>query len=119
MKKYLVLGASPNSARFSNKAITSLVRREKNIVAVGLRKGFVSGVEILTGFPKIDFVDTLLLYIGVKTQEYYIKYILDIHPKKVIFNPGTENPELITILKKNDIEVVQGCAIVMINSGQI
>lgn len=116
----MVLGASPNPVRHSYKAVTSLIRRNKKVVPVGLRKGKISGVEIMTGEPEQDDITTVLLYVGAKGQPKFFDYILNkIHPNKIVFNPGTENPELEEMARKEKIEVVIGCALLMINSGQI
>ncbi len=119
MDKYVVLGASPNPLRHSNKAVKSLVRRNKNVIPVGFRKGTVSGIEIQTGTPDIDGVTTLLLYLGAKRQKDFYNYIVQLNPKKIVFNPGTENEELAELAAKNGINVIRDCALVMINSGQI
>jgi predicted CoA-binding protein len=120
MEKYLVLGASPNSTRHSYKAVKSLVRRNKVVIPVGFRSGKISGVDIITGQPEVADITTVLLYIGAKKQPEFFDYILKkIHPGRIVFNPGTENPEFEEMAKKEKIEVVVGCALIMINSSQI
>jgi uncharacterized protein len=119
MKKYLVLGASPNTLRHSNKAVKSLLRHNYEAIPVGFRNGTISDLPILTDEPEINNVHTILLYIGAKRQPDYYDYILDLNPKRIVFNPGTENPEFQDIAALNGIEVVVGCALVMINSGQL
>lgn len=120
MEKYIVLGASPNPVRHSYKAVKSLIRRNKDVIPIGFRKGKISGVEILTGQPEIEDVTTVLLYMGAKRQPEFFDYILNkLQPRKIIFNPGTENPEFEEMAQKEDIEVIVGCALVMINSSQI
>ncbi|MBN2487265.1 MAG: CoA-binding protein [Bacteroidales bacterium] len=119
MGKYLVLGASPNPLRHSNKVIKSLVRHNKMVVPVGFRSGTVSGIEIKTGFPPEENTENLLLYVGSRRQKDYYDYILKLHPKKIVFNPGTENPELMELAQKHNIECIEGCALVMINGGQL
>ena len=94
MEKYIVLGASPNPIRHSYKAVKSLIRRNKEVIPVGFRKGKISGLDIITGKPEIEGVTTVLLYLGKKRQQEFIDYILNkIQPRKIVFNPGTENPE--------------------------
>lgn len=119
MQKYLVFGASPNRLRHSNKAVKSLIRHNKEVVPVGFRKGSISGVEILTGQPEIENVGTLLLYVGAKRQPEFYDYILGLKPGKIVFNPGTENEELQKLAEENKIEVILGCALVMINGAQL
>jgi len=119
MKKYLVLGASPNLIRHSYKAVKSLARRNLDVVPVGYREGVIADIPILLGTPDIKDVDTVLLYLGAKRQVSYYEYILSLKPKKIVFNPGTENIELQEIAKKNGIEVVVDCALVMINASTL
>ena len=113
----VVIGASENPDRYSCKTVKSLVRNEYAVVALGPRAGFINETEILTGQPGIENVDTILLYVGHKKQEEYYDYILSLNPKRVIFNPGTENPEFQERLKESGIEVVRECALIMINTG--
>jgi predicted CoA-binding protein len=115
--KMLVLGAAENPDRFSCKAVKSLDKNGFDVVAVGFRAGFIRDIEILTGKPEISDVDTVLLYLGAKKQAEYYDYILSLKPRRVIFNPGAENPELQDILKENGIDVVKDCALIMINTG--
>jgi predicted CoA-binding protein len=110
----LVLGASPNPVRFSYKAVKSLLRHEKAVVAVGFRKGEVEGQEILTGKPHIENVHTVSLYIGSSRQEEYYDYIISLKPERVIFNPGTINPSFMSRLMKENIEPVSECMLVML-----
>jgi predicted CoA-binding protein len=117
MGKMLVLGAAENPDRYSCKAVKSLYRNGYEVVAVGLRPGFIKDTEILTGKPLIDDIDTILIYMGAKKQKDYYDYIIDLKPRRVVFNPGAENPELQDMLKEKGIEVVRDCALILINSG--
>lgn len=116
-KKTLVLGASPNPMRFANKAIFALTGKGHDVVAVGLRKGKVAGVEILQGKPHIYGVDTITLYMGEKHQPQFYDYILSLNPKRIIFNPGTQNKELKQLAHQNDIETLDACTLVMLSIG--
>lgn len=118
MKKTLVLGASLKPSRYSNLAVNRLLDNGVETQAFGLRKGTIREVEIKTDFK--DFVDihTVTLYVGPKHQQEYIDNILNLHPERVIFNPGTENPELYDILRTNDIEVEVACTLVLLSTGQ-
>lgn len=118
MKKTLVLGASLNPARYSNLAINRLVENDNPVVAVGLRKGSVAGIEITNEKEAFDKIDTITLYLNPKRQEEYYEYIISLNPKRVIFNPGTENPELFEILKKNSIEYEVACTLVLLGTNQ-
>ncbi len=111
----LVLGASPNPVRFSHKAVKSLLRHDKKVVAVGFKKGEIADEEILVGQPHIENVHTVSIYMGSSRQEDYYDYILSLEPKRVIFNPGTVNPELMGKLKHAGIEPVSECMLVMLS----
>ncbi|MGO1244573.1 MAG: CoA-binding protein [Sphingobacterium sp.] len=118
MKKTLILGASTNPARYAYLVANKLVRKGYPIVNVGRKIGKVAGVEIEPmGTPHQD-IDTITLYVGPQNQAPYFDYILNTHPKRVIFNPGTENPELLAKLEENGIEGVEACTLVMLNTGQ-
>ncbi|WP_310992418.1 CoA-binding protein [Aequorivita marina] len=118
MKKTLVLGASLNPSRYSNLAINRLVENQHPVEAIGLRKGEVAGVSIST--EKIDFdnIDTVTLYLNAKRQEEYYNYIVSLKPKRVIFNPGTENSEFYKILRENNIESEVACTLVLLGTNQ-
>jgi uncharacterized protein len=118
MNNMVVLGASPNPDRFSYKAVKSLLKHNFNVVAVGLRPGLIDNFPIQTGQPPIDDVHTILLYVGTEKQKEYYKYILHLKPKRIIFNPGTENYELAQMARDKGIEVVFDCYFVMKHAGQ-
>ncbi len=115
----LVLGASLNSHRYSNKAILDLVERGYRVVAIGKAIGFVNGVQILEEIPKnIIEIDTVTIYLNLKKQIYYYRDIIRIKPRRVIFNPGAENTELAELMLKENVEVINGCTLVMLSLGQ-
>ena len=116
MGKTLVLGASPKETRFSHKAVKALIRLEYDVVAVGKKAGFVKDVEIQTGMPNIENVDTIILYLGAGSQEEYYDYMIGLKPRRIIFNPGTHNQEFIDMCKKHGIDPVVDCALIMLNS---
>ncbi|CAL67218.1 CoA-binding protein [Christiangramia forsetii] len=117
-KKTLVLGASLNTARYSNLAINRLVKYDQPTVAIGLRKGSVQGVKIETEKVPFQDIDTITLYLNAKRQKEYYDYILSLEPERVIFNPGTENPELYELLRENGIFFENACTLVMLSSQQ-
>ncbi len=119
MQKYLVLGASPKQLRPSNKAVRGLLRHNKEVIPVGYQEGMISGKEILTGTPDLDDIDTILIYVGTSRLDNYHNYIIGLKPQKVVFNPGTESPEFQRKLERIGIEVIVGCSLVMINTGEI
>lgn len=115
-KKTLVLGASPNKERFAYKATALLMRHGHEVVPVGIRHGQIAGVDIQLGQPQTEDVHTVTLYIGPQRQEPYYKYIFGLGPKRIIFNPGTENPELKGKAKAQGIETVSSCTLMMLNN---
>lgn len=117
-KKTLVVGASLNTSRYSNIAIKRLVSYSQPTVALGLRKGEVEGITIETEKIPFQNIDTVTLYLGPPRQEEYYDYIVSLNPQRVIFNPGTENPEFYEILRENDIEVEVACTLVMLSTNQ-
>lgn len=114
MKKTLVLGASPNPLRFSNKMVKSLVRHGYEAIPLGIRQGEIIGIDILTGKPDLKDIHTVSLYLSPKRQEEYYDYIISLEPKRIIFNPGTHNQEFINLARNNDIEAITDCALIMI-----
>lgn len=117
-KKTLVLGASLNASRYSNLAINRLVFYDQPTVAVGLKKGDVAGVSISTEKENFEDIDTVTLYLNPQRQKEYYEYILSLKPNRVIFNPGTENPEFYELLKENKIEPEVACTLVLLGTNQ-
>lgn len=117
MKKTLVIGASTNPLRFSHKMVKSLVRHGIEAVPLGLRKGDILGVEILTRKPEIPNIHTVSLYLSPERQKEYYNYIMALAPRRIIFNPGTVNPELIELAQSNNIEAITDCSLIMITKG--
>jgi len=117
-KKTLVLGATPNEGRYANLAANRLVKHGHPIVNVGLKTGEVAGVSIEK--PEIIHtdIDTITLYVGPHNQPPLYDYILKTHPKRIIFNPGTENPELRSIANENGIKTDYACTLVLLSIGQ-
>jgi hypothetical protein len=116
--KTLVIGASTNPERYSFKAINSLLNHNHSVVAIGQKIGEVSGVKIQTKQIPLKNIDTVTLYVNPKNQRDYYNYILQLQPKRVIFNPGTENPEFYQLLKSNNIEVEVACTLVLLATNQ-
>jgi len=117
-KKTVVLGASTKEHRASNQAIHRLKRNGFEAVPIGVRQGEIAGIEILNGQPKIEDVHTLTLYLNPQRQQAFYDYILnDLKPQRIIFNPGTENSELMRLAKKKDIETEVACTLVMLAVG--
>lgn len=118
MKKTVVLGASDNPARYSYEAVSRLRRYGHEVVAVGRKAAEVAGVSIVTEPPAEENVDTVTLYLNPAAQESYYEYILSLHPKRIIFNPGTENDAFVELAKQNGIQSIEACTLVMLSTGQ-
>ncbi len=117
-KKTVVLGASANPSRYSYLAVNRLKAHGHPIVAIGKKQGTASDIPIITEHPQIDDVDTVTLYLNKHNQEQYYDYIMQLHPKRIIFNPGTENDELVEMAEKEGIKTMEACTLVMLSTGQ-
>ena len=117
-KKTLVLGASPNPERYSYLAINRLKNTGHPVVAIGKRSAVVNGVTIDTDKKPMTDVDTVTLYLSAQNQKEYYDYILSLHPKRIIFNPGAENDELFDMAQKNGITPLEACTLVLLSTGQ-
>ncbi|MES2651942.1 MAG: CoA-binding protein [Bacteroidota bacterium] len=116
--KTLIIGASPDESRYAYKAAHMLKRFNHEIVNVGIKKGEVAGVVIEKPDVIYKDIDTITLYIGPALQPQYHDYILATNPRRVIFNPGTENVELEALLEQNNIEAIEACTLVLLSTGQ-
>jgi predicted CoA-binding protein len=118
MKKTVVLGATDNPSRFAYLAANKLKRFGHQVVPVGLRNGEVAGEKILTDKNPVADVDTVTLYVGTRNLHHWFDYILSLNPKRIIFNPGTENDELVAKARAADIQTVYDCTLVMLSQGK-
>lgn len=118
MKKTLILGASTNTTRYSYLVANKLTRKGYPIVNVGRKVGEVAGVPIEKPDVIHADIDTITVYVGPNNQPEYYDYVLNTNPRRVIFNPGAENPELETLLQEKGIETINACTLVMLNTGQ-
>lgn len=115
-KPTLVLGASTNPSRYSNIAIKRLRQYGHPVLALGLREGEVEDVHIDTEVtPEMQNIHTITLYVGPQNQPVYYTTILELHPQRVIFNPGTENPELEKRLREKNIFFEHACTLVLLS----
>ncbi len=118
MKKTVVIGASINPERYSNRAIINLVAKHHDVIAIGQKEGEVAGVKIHVETLPRENVHTVTLYLRPYVQKEYYDYILQLKPKRVVFNPGTENPELYQLLTNNGIEYEVACTLVLLATNQ-
>ena len=117
-KKTLVLGASDNASRYSYLAINSLQAKGHEVTAIGKRTGKIGRVEIEISKKEIENLDTVTLYLNAGNQKEYYDYVVSLHPKRIIFNPGAENEELMAIASKNGIQTQEACTLVLLSTGQ-
>ena len=117
-KKTMVLGASANPERYSNLAVRRLRNAGHSVSAVGRKPATVGDVEIAADKLVVTDVDTVTLYLNPANQKEYYDYILSLHPKRIIFNPGAENPELEALASAHGIEPVEACTLVLLSTGQ-
>ncbi len=116
--KVLVLGASLKTDRYSNRAVRLLESCHHEVIAIGNREGEIGEVSVKRNPPISRDIHTVTLYLNPKNQEPYYSYLLDLKPQRVIFNPGTENPELWNQLKNVGIEVEIACTLVLLRIDQ-
>ncbi len=119
METVAVVGASPLKDRYSNKAMNLLVEHGHRPVPVAFKHKTIEGKTVYPGLLDIpDPVDTVTMYVGVPRQEEIIEEILTLKPKRVIFNPNTENPAVYDRLKSAGIQVQEACTLVLLKTNQ-
>lgn len=117
-KKTLILGASTNPTRYSYLVANKLAQHKHPITLVGIKKGEVAGETIKNSTNGIENIHTVTMYLGKRNQLEYEDFLLALNPKRVIFNPGAENPPLMKRLEEKDIETLEDCTLVMLSTGQ-
>jgi predicted CoA-binding protein len=117
-KKTLVMGASDNPERYSYLAINRLRAKGHPVEAIGRKKIKVFDVPVETIKKSYTDIDTVTLYLNPTNQKEYYDYILSLNPKRLIFNPGAENPELFDLAKKAGIQSLEACTLVLLSTGQ-
>ena len=118
IKRTLVLGASLNPARYSNLAVRRLRMYEHPVFAIGRRSGTINDVMIETEKKKFENIDTITFYLNHFHQQEYYDYVILLKPKRLIFNPGAENPELVSIAANHTIQSIEACTLVLLSTGQ-
>jgi uncharacterized protein len=118
IKKTLVIGASNNPQRYSYLAVEKLKRYGHPIIAIGRKAMIVNDTTIITGMPELEGIDTITLYINPELQKQYADWMISLHPKRIIFNPGTENTDLAQLAKSKGIIAQEACTLVLLGTGQ-
>jgi uncharacterized protein len=116
-KTTVVIGASPNTDRYSYMATVSLLGHGHKVYPVGIKAGKIEKLDIITDRPQINDVDTITMYVGPANQPVWQDYILSLNPKRIIFNPGAENDVLANAARAKGIECVEACTLVMLSIG--
>lgn len=119
MGKIVVLGASPKPKRFSYKAIRGLLSKDYQVIGIGNRPGNIGDLDIITEKVPVEDVDIVMLYINATVQQNYYDYILGLKPREILFNPGTENPELARLALDHGIGIRYDCALVLMDTGML
>jgi predicted CoA-binding protein len=117
-KLTVVLGASPNPERYSNMAVNRLTAKGHPVVAIGSRAATIGDIPVITEHPPLEKVDTVTMYLNPIAQKAYYDYILQLQPRRIIFNPGAENAELEDIARQHNIQPVEACTLVLLSTGQ-
>ncbi|MCS6821557.1 MAG: CoA-binding protein [Microscillaceae bacterium] len=117
-KKTLIIGATPNPERYAYKAASMLYKQAIPFVNMGIKAGEVLGQPILQEKTPLSDIHTVTLYISPNKQMEWREYIASLKPKRVIFNPGTENPEIRQYFESQGIQTIEACTLVMLSTGQ-
>jgi predicted CoA-binding protein len=115
IKPTVIIGASPKTDRYSFKATVKLVLYGHTVYPIGIKEGMIDSIPIITNKPILDNVHTVTLYINPTLQQNWLDYIISLKPKRVIFNPGTENPNIYSLLNTHNIDCVEACTLVLLS----
>ena len=116
-KRTVVLGASPNPARYAYLVTLRLKEKGHLPFPLGTKDGTIDGMSIITGKPELENIDTITLYLNSHNQREWYDWIFNLNPKRLIFNPGSENPDLARQAQRHGIETVEACTLVMLSVG--
>ncbi|MHB1921029.1 MAG: CoA-binding protein, partial [Chitinophagaceae bacterium] len=108
----------PNPERYSFLATRQLIAHGHPVVALGNREGMIDETPIVTGTPQPPDLDTVTIYLQAARQIPLYPYLLQLHPRRFIFNPGSENPAFYPMVRNLGIEVMEACTLVLLSTGQ-
>lgn len=119
MKKTVIIGSNRSPLKYPQQAASMLYDGQIDFVPMGVVNGEVLGKSILNIYdhPKVDNVHTITLYINPHKQKQWFDYMLSLAPKRIIFNPGTENQEFKSLAESKGIECLYACTLVMLSIG--
>ncbi len=119
MQTVAVVGASPKEDRYSYKAMQMLTEKGHQAIPVAPGKSEILNKKCYASLADItEKIDTVTMYVGSARQTDIIKDICAIKPQRVIFNPGTENPDVYPKLQALGINVQIACTLVLLSTGQ-
>jgi len=116
--RVLIFGASTNPDRYAYKALELLVEKGHEVFLKGNKAGIACGLTIQVGTNDFDHIHTVTLYVGPQNQQKLLEDLSQIKPERVIFNPGTENPDLYAAIEKLNIKVEEACTLVLLHTNQ-
>jgi predicted CoA-binding protein len=118
-QRVVVLGASPKPERYSNRAVRLLVKHGHEVVPVHPAISSIEGLTVVPGLEEVSgHVDTVTLYLSAKRSSLLKAPLMKLHPDRVIFNPGAENPALSAALEAQGIHTEDACTLVMLETNQ-
>ena len=117
-KPTVVIGASSNTDRYSYKATDSLQKHQHTVYPIGIKSGKINDLDIIIDKPPLENIDTVTLYVGPDNQKDWMDYIFSLNPKRIIFNPGTENSEFEKLATSKGIEATEACTLVLLSINQ-
>jgi uncharacterized protein len=120
MEVVAVIGASSDSSRYAYKAMEMLEEYGHKPIPVHPREENVRGHKVIHNLGELtgQKIDTLTIYVNPAISDKYEKDMISVKPKRVIFNPGAENPKLAKSLLDHGIEVENACTLVLLRTGQ-
>lgn len=117
-KPTAIIGATPKPERYAYLATSKLKKYGHSVYPVGIQSGEIEGESILTDKPQLQDIHTVTLYVGPQNLTSWEDYILSLNPKRIIFNPGTENPDFEKKATEKGIECLEACTLVMLSTDQ-
>ena len=117
-KQVVILGASDKPERYSNMAFHLLKKYGHTPILVSPNLKELDGMHVHKNLSEVQASDTLTVYISPATSSLLMDEILNFPAKRVIFNPGSENIDLMNKLREQGKEVVEGCTLVMLRTNQ-
>ena len=116
--KTLVLGASLKPESYSYHAVVQLIKNNIQVIPMGLVEGQIDSISIVKPFEHLNDIHSVSIYLTPHRQQEYYNYLIELKPQRIIFNPGTENPEFAQLLEASGIYWENGCTLVLLSTNQ-